>query len=182
MRIFQVPLMVTPGQDSDFHHRAFFRRLSGFVNLECLSLTKRYVPREHEEYLCLQLEKGLEQLSTLRKLRILDLPAYDPKMGSIDLEVYILLLLAPVVLMIMRRALARANMFFSTKIVDASKMEELEDGARLHESGQRHKQCTRRNPLAIRDRLQKVGCSKTLVRRVKLLVGLEGNAVVAVEH
>ncbi|KAG0229005.1 hypothetical protein BGX31_006360 [Mortierella sp. GBA43] len=85
MRIFQVPLMITPGQDSDLRHRAFFRRLSNFVNLECLSMFNRRAPRDHEEYLCLQLEKGLGQLSTLGKLRILGL-SNDSKMGSIDLE------------------------------------------------------------------------------------------------
>lgn len=77
---------ITPGRDRDLHQQQVLERLSQLTNLERLCLTCDDDVQD-EMNLDLRLEKGLDQLATLKKLRKLALYSGNQHMSVIDVEV-----------------------------------------------------------------------------------------------
>ncbi|KAI8348085.1 hypothetical protein B0O80DRAFT_502217 [Mortierella sp. GBAus27b] len=76
---------ITPNQDEDSHQQRVFERIAQLSNLERLSLVNDY-SGSNASLLQLQLGKGLEQLSTLKKLRSLALLDFTLSLSVDDVK------------------------------------------------------------------------------------------------
>jgi len=82
-----VSFYITPGEDADQHHQQMLERIARLCKLEVLSLDNDDI-QPNEMALDLRLEKGLGQLSTLKRLKSLALFSCDQRLNVADVEVH----------------------------------------------------------------------------------------------
>jgi hypothetical protein len=86
MKTLEASFRITPDKDSDDHQRRVLGRLSRLVNLESLCLHNFHTQGD-TKFLDLRVEKGLDQLATLKRLKDLIVHNYAQELTAIDIEV-----------------------------------------------------------------------------------------------